>query len=166
MHQLRHRNGTPIPSRHLQQQNGDKARTAVERIWLEIGAAVEEVIRDYGDDLLVQTCLNGKMDASRLWIQVKGRQGIDLRKREVPIRVRADTGWMVILTDSSRSIRYAPAEDVVARVVCNASSQDELNTASRPVFQLLKLRTSNVSSCGSRSTTGLRPVQEGAIVKC
>ncbi|MER6514717.1 DUF4365 domain-containing protein [Nonomuraea sp. NPDC001636] len=56
----------------MQHQIAEQAIASVRRMWALSGFAVEEVRRDYGEDLLVQTCLNGKMDASRLWVQVKG----------------------------------------------------------------------------------------------
>lgn len=39
---------------------------------IEAGHAVETVKNDYGEDLLVQTANAGRLDASRLWVQVKG----------------------------------------------------------------------------------------------
>jgi hypothetical protein len=40
------------------------------------GHAIDEIGRDYGEDLLVQTHHKGHMDASRLWVQVKGTEDI------------------------------------------------------------------------------------------
>ncbi len=79
--------------RPIQHQIAAKAVAKVSEIWTSAGAAVEEVKQDYGEDLLVQTCLNGKMDAARIWVQVKGMQTTDKMDhpgRRIGIRVRAD----------------------------------------------------------------------------
>ncbi|MCT2282413.1 DUF4365 domain-containing protein [Micromonospora chalcea] len=62
--------------RPLQHVIASKAVAAVSSVWIELGAAVEEVKNDYGEDLLVQTSLRGTVDASRIWVQVKGRQKV------------------------------------------------------------------------------------------
>jgi hypothetical protein len=41
---------------------------------LELGHAVDEIREDYGEDLLIQTCLNGRVDPCRIWVQVKGTE--------------------------------------------------------------------------------------------
>jgi hypothetical protein len=51
---------------------GTRAVAAVAKIVADAGFAVESVLNDYGEDLLVQTVHAGQMDASRLWLQVKG----------------------------------------------------------------------------------------------
>lgn len=63
-----------MPYRPIRHQISAKAVVKVCDVWTDIGTAVEEIQRDYGEDLLVQTCLNGKMDSSRIWVQVKGVQ--------------------------------------------------------------------------------------------
>jgi hypothetical protein len=82
-----------MPYRPVQHQISAIAVAKVREIWANTGAAVEEVRQDYGEDLLVQTCLNGRMDDSRLWVQVKGTQhasGMDQPDRTCRICVRAD----------------------------------------------------------------------------
>ncbi|MFH8662035.1 DUF4365 domain-containing protein [Streptomyces afghaniensis] len=49
------------------------AVSAVSSEWIKIGAAVDTIHNDYGEDLLVQTSWQGEMDDSRIWVQVKGR---------------------------------------------------------------------------------------------
>jgi hypothetical protein len=44
-----------MPRRTLQHGIADKAVSAVSAIWTDIGAAVDEIQHDYGEDLLVQT---------------------------------------------------------------------------------------------------------------
>lgn len=60
----------------------DKASQAVQSVITEAGFAVEAVHHDYGEDLLVQTSHEGEMDASRLWFQVKGTEGMDELARQ------------------------------------------------------------------------------------
>jgi Domain of unknown function (DUF4365) len=80
-------------NRPLQHRIAAMAVAKVSEVWTSIGAAVEEVKQDYGEDLLVQTSLNGKMDAARIWVQVKGTQSaikMDRPNGKVEIKVRAD----------------------------------------------------------------------------
>ncbi|MFG3232495.1 DUF4365 domain-containing protein [Streptomyces antibioticus] len=64
--------GGPVPKRPLQHQIGARAESAVRSLWLELGHAVDEIREDYGEDLLIQTSLNGRVDPCRIWVQVKG----------------------------------------------------------------------------------------------
>ncbi|MFZ1926903.1 MAG: DUF4365 domain-containing protein [Solirubrobacteraceae bacterium] len=61
-----------MPKRPTQHVIADRAAAAVRTVIADAGFAVETVQSDYGEDLLVQTSLNGEMDASRIWVQVKG----------------------------------------------------------------------------------------------
>ena len=61
-----------VTNRTEQHQTASLAKSEVQTIFNTTGAAVDSVQEDYGEDLLVQPCLNGEMDHSRLWIQVKG----------------------------------------------------------------------------------------------
>lgn len=61
-----------MPKRPTQHVIADRAAAAVGAVVADAGFAVETVQSDYGEDLLVQTSLNGEMDASRIWVQVKG----------------------------------------------------------------------------------------------
>ena len=62
-----------MPGRPDEHVVAERAISAVRRVWAETGAAVEEVHKDYGEDLAIQTRLNGRIDDSRIWVQVKGR---------------------------------------------------------------------------------------------
>jgi hypothetical protein len=64
-----------------QHTTADIAVTAVRQIFNDVGFAVDEIIRDYGEDLIVQTSLNGEVDPSRLWVQVKGTRRMSNFKR-------------------------------------------------------------------------------------
>ena len=61
-----------MPQRPEQHRIASRAVAAVRKVWADEGAAVDEIGEDYGEDLLVQPCLNGRMDKSRIWTQVKG----------------------------------------------------------------------------------------------
>lgn len=65
-----------MPKRTDEHRTGDIAADEVRRIWTIIGAAVESVFKDYGEDLCVQTSLGNELDDSRIWIQVKGTRDI------------------------------------------------------------------------------------------
>lgn len=99
--------------RPVQHQIAAKAVAKVSEVWTSIGAAVEEVKQDYGEDLLVQTCLNGKMDAARIWVQVKGTQAatkMDRPEGRAGIRVRADL-----------ALRWARTADILVLVLWDVS---------------------------------------------
>jgi hypothetical protein len=71
-----------MPKRTEQHQTGDLACAAVQRVVAEAGYAVERVQNDYGEDLLVQAGHDGVMDATRLWLQVKGTRTIARHTRK------------------------------------------------------------------------------------
>jgi hypothetical protein len=107
-----------MPKRPIQHEIADRAVAAVRKVWAETGAAVEEIRRDYGEDLLVQTSLNGRMDASRIWVQVKGTcDGAMLlesgRKRTVSVTSELARRWaqtadavVVVLWDVDRHLGW------------------------------------------------------------
>lgn len=63
------------PERNTPQKIGHLAEKAVEKVCAQAGFAVHKNSEDYGEDLLVQTCIGDKVDNSRLWLQVKGFEG-------------------------------------------------------------------------------------------
>lgn len=65
-----------MPERPKEHKIGERARSAVTDVLADEGYAIDEVSKDYGDDLLVQTDHKGHMDASRLWVQVKGTDDV------------------------------------------------------------------------------------------
>lgn len=65
-----------MPERPREHKVGERDRSAVEGVLADAEHAVSEVSRDYGEDLLVQTDHKGHMDASRLWVQVKGTDDV------------------------------------------------------------------------------------------
>lgn len=80
------------------------AVSSVTHEWIKSGAAVEEVRNDYGEDLLIQTSLNGSMDESRIWVQVKGKECV---------RISTKTGDPAsVRVSRSHAIRWARATEV------------------------------------------------------
>jgi hypothetical protein len=98
-----------MPDRPVQHQISDRAVAKVRDVWASIGAAVEEVRRDYGEDLLVQTALEGKMDAARIWVQVKGAAraaAMSKANGKTRVRIRADL-----------ALRWARTADILVLVL-------------------------------------------------
>ncbi|WP_338601605.1 DUF4365 domain-containing protein [Saccharopolyspora sp. SCSIO 74807] len=62
---------TARPNEHV---IGDQAAAAVRLIWNRQGAAVDEIHKDYGEDLLVKTRVRGRVDPRPIWVQVKGTE--------------------------------------------------------------------------------------------
>ena len=98
-----------VPRRTTQHVTADRARTAVEAVIAEAGFAVEVVTNDYGEDLLVQTSHAGQMDASRMWLQVKGTE--DSRQ------YRRATGSFAYSVPIGHAIRWLRSGDLVIVVL-------------------------------------------------
>jgi hypothetical protein len=86
--------GGNVPNRPIQHQIASQAVAAVRKIWADIGAAVDEIGEDYGEDLLVQPCLNGRMDRSRVWVQVKGTADSSNRSDLVRVKRGLISRWI------------------------------------------------------------------------
>ncbi|GAA1264428.1 hypothetical protein Psi02_64200 [Planotetraspora silvatica] len=79
-----------MPKRPNQHQIASQAVAAVRKLWADAGAAVDELREDYGEDLLVQPSIDGKMDAARIWVQVKGTSATSTSKALTPsVRIKA-----------------------------------------------------------------------------
>ncbi|MGW6842272.1 DUF4365 domain-containing protein [Streptomyces sp. NPDC054958] len=78
---------------------------AVRRQWNLAGHAVDEIQEDYGEDLLVQICFEGRMDPARVWVQVKGTEK-DTAKRLPRVSVKSD-----------QVLRWARTADLVVAVL-------------------------------------------------
>lgn len=65
-----------MPIRTREHEVGDLAVAGVIYTLVRAGHAIQEISKDYGEDLMVQTSYAGHMDASRLWFQVKGTENI------------------------------------------------------------------------------------------
>lgn len=92
----------------------DKATSAVAAVIAEAGHAPEPVVNDYGEDLLVQTSHAGRMDASRLWLQVKGTEGVE--------RYRLKRGGMSLSVPYGHAVRWSRSTDLVTVVLWDVSN--------------------------------------------
>ncbi|MFL5872960.1 MAG: DUF4365 domain-containing protein [Solirubrobacterales bacterium] len=97
---------TQRPKEHVL---GEQALNEVAAAIARAGHAVERVANDYGEDLLVQTSHAGRMDASRLWLQVKGTETID--------RYRLKRGGFSLSVDLDHALRWSRSADLVAIVL-------------------------------------------------
>jgi hypothetical protein len=98
---------TRAEQRPVQHRIGDAAANAVALIWSVTGAAVEHVQQDYGEDLLVQPSVGGRMDPARIWVQVKGTTS----ERPTPRRLRIR---------NSQLLRWSRTTDLMVIVNWNA----------------------------------------------
>lgn len=103
-----------MPQRTHSHVIAERATTLVAKVFAEAGHAVETVANDYGEDLLVQTSHAGKMDASRLWIQVKGTGNMD--------RFRLRNGDLSLSVSFDHALRWARSLDLVVVVLCDVTS--------------------------------------------
>ncbi len=98
-----------MPKRPPEHITAGRARAAVEAVIAEAGFAVEVVKNDYGEDLLVQTSHAGKMDASRMWLQVKGTRDSQQYRRA--------TGSFAYSVPIDHAIRWLRSGDLVIVVL-------------------------------------------------
>ncbi|MFK4100868.1 DUF4365 domain-containing protein [Streptomyces sp. NPDC019531] len=87
---LKRRAREEMTRRPAQHRIASLAVAAVRREWNLQGHAVDEIHEDYGEDLLVQICHEGRLDPARVWVQVKGTER-DCSGRNLPsVKVKAD----------------------------------------------------------------------------
>src|SRR5215212_5674101 len=98
-----------MPQRPREHVLGDQALNEAAAVIARAGHAVERVANDYGEDLLVQTSHAGRMDASRLWLQVKGTGSLD--------RYRRKRGGFSLPVDLDHALRWSRSADLVAVVL-------------------------------------------------
>jgi len=94
-----------MPQRTSEHIVADRATNAVEKLIADAGFAPEPVKNDYGEDILVQTSHGGMMDASRMWIQVKGTESL--------ARYRRRGGDMSYSVPTKHILRWARSADPV-----------------------------------------------------
>ena len=105
-----------MPQRPKSHVIADKAIAVVSGVLADAGHAVETVVNDYGEDLLVQTSHAGRMDASRLWFQVKGTDDLD--------RYRLKGGDFSYSVSFEHALRWSRSLDLVAVVLCDVRTGD------------------------------------------
>lgn len=111
------------------------AVSSVMREWIKSGAAVEEVQNDYGEDLLVQTSLNGGMDECKIWVQVKGKENVRISsKTGKPAPVQVSHSHALRWT-STTDLTIVTLWDVSRDIGWYAIPKDWLNYSSTLVSQ-------------------------------
>ncbi|MFF8021545.1 DUF4365 domain-containing protein [Streptomyces sp. NPDC007896] len=117
--------------RPRQHQVASYAVAAVRQEWNRRGHAVDEIKEDYGEDLLVQTCLDGHMDPGKIWIQVKGTEkGCRDSGRNLPS----------VYVDSNQILRWARSADLVIAVLWDVKDDCGWYTEPKIHFNHLKLK--------------------------
>jgi len=72
-------------------------------------------LNDYGEDLLVQTSHAGRMDASRLWFQVKGTRDIG--------RYQLKKGGLSLSVSKDHAIRWVRSTDLIVVVLWDVEAK-------------------------------------------
>ena len=116
----------------------DQATNAVAEVIGRSGHAVERVLNDYGEDLLVQTAHAGRMDACRLWVQVKGTTTLD--------RFRVADGGYRLTVPFRQALRWLRTLDSVVVVLWDVS-------AGRGWFADPKEQVDELGSLGQKTVT-------------
>jgi hypothetical protein len=132
--------GVAMPARSSEHVVGDKAVTAVTRVWQAVDAAVEPVKNDYGEDLLVQTTLHGEVDSSRVWVQVKGRTVVPQSSPR--------TGLRTLMVPWGHAIKWINSADVMVVVLWDVRQEIGWYTYPREqlnAFELVRSRKSRVA---------------------
>ncbi|HET7445731.1 MAG TPA: DUF4365 domain-containing protein [Solirubrobacterales bacterium] len=100
--------GQTVTQRPKEHQVGLKALKAVSHLFRNAEQDPREVANDYGEDLVVQTSHEGRMDASRLWVQVKGTARIKQHKKG---------GGLSLPVSFDHAMRWIHAVDLVVVVL-------------------------------------------------
>ncbi|MEU4492635.1 DUF4365 domain-containing protein [Streptomyces sp. NPDC023998] len=117
-----------MTNRPIQHRIASLAVAAVRREWNLQGHAVDEIHEDYGEDLLVQICLKGRMDPARVWVQVKGTEKDCSTKRLPSVRVKAD-----------QILRWARTADLVIVVLWDVKGERGWFTLPQEQFDHVEL---------------------------
>lgn len=121
--------------RPAQHRIASLAVAAVRREWNLQGHAVDEIHEDYGEDLLVQICHDGRLDPARVWVQVKGTER-NCSGRNLPsVRVKAD-----------QVLRWARTADLVIVVLWDVLSDRGWFTMPQEQFDHVELSNRSNSS--------------------
>jgi hypothetical protein len=103
----------------------------VRQEWNRLGHAVDEVKEDYGEDLLVQTCLDDLMDPSRIWVQVKGTEKDCVKKgqRLPSVQIKAE-----------QVLRWSRSADLVVVVLWDVGNNCGWFAMPQGAFDYFELR--------------------------
>lgn len=103
------------PNEHL---IGERAVFAVQKVIADAEQTVEEIKKDYGEDLMVQTNHAGRMDASRLWFQVKGTD--DSRRH----RLKRSKGELSYSVSFEHAVKWIRSVDLVIVVLWDVKREE------------------------------------------
>ncbi len=125
---------TQRPKEHV---TGLQALKAVSKVIRRAGYEPEEVANDYGEDLLVQTSRKDRLDASRLWFQVKGTGKIKHHRKNGRLRfqdtfdhamrwIRSPDLVVIVLWDTVERVGWyaIPSEQVDVFEVTNSGTKN------------------------------------------
>ncbi|HST70473.1 MAG TPA: DUF4365 domain-containing protein [Solirubrobacterales bacterium] len=105
-----------MPARPESHVVSDQAVAAVMGVVAQAGYAAEVVSQDYGEDLLVQTSHAGRMDASRLWLQVKGTAVLE--------RYQTASGDLRMSVTFDHALRWSRSADLVVVVLWDVKASE------------------------------------------
>ncbi|MFF4041612.1 DUF4365 domain-containing protein [Streptomyces sp. NPDC001816] len=117
-----------MPKRPIQHRIASLAVAGVRREWNRQGHAVDEIHEDYGEDLMVQICFEGRLDPARIWVQVKGTEKDCSAKRLPQISVKA-----------KQVLRWARTADLVVVVLWDVSKDRGWFTLPQDQFDHVEL---------------------------
>ncbi|MGM9387208.1 DUF4365 domain-containing protein [Streptomyces antibioticus] len=117
-----------VTRRPAQHRIASLAVAAVRREWNLQGHAVDEIHEDYGEDLLVQICHEGRMDPARVWVQVKGTEKNCSGGTLPSVRVKAD-----------QVLRWARTADLVIVVLWDVKNERGWFTVPQAQFDHIDL---------------------------
>src|SRR5690242_19381622 len=66
----------------------------------------------------------------------------------------SDHDWTVVLSASSRTIKYIPTHDVLARRVCDITPDGSVTHPPSPLVPLLHAQAVELPSCSGRGSAG------------
>ncbi|MFJ9130957.1 DUF4365 domain-containing protein [Streptomyces sp. NPDC102340] len=118
-----------MTNRPVQHRIASLAVASVRREWNLQGHAVDEIHEDYGEDLMVQICFEGRLDPARVWVQVKGTDR-DYSKALPVVSVKA-----------RQVLRWARTADLVVVVLWNVRENRGWFTLPQDQFDHVDLRS-------------------------
>ncbi|MEU3348785.1 DUF4365 domain-containing protein [Streptomyces sp. NPDC006700] len=142
-----------MPSRPQQHQIAARAESAVRSLWTDGGHAVDVIREDYGEDLLIQTCLRGRVDSSRIWVQVKGtaKDCSDSSKLLPSLSLKAD-----------QVLRWSRSSDLMIVVLWDVTNNLGWYTIPRGEFDHVRLLESQPGKVPLRMDRS-RPFNRSAV---
>ncbi|MFI2378989.1 DUF4365 domain-containing protein [Streptomyces sp. NPDC018964] len=117
-----------MTNRPIQHRIASLAVAGVRREWNLQGHAVDEIQEDYGEDLMVQICFEGRLDPARIWVQVKGTEKDCSTGRLPQVNVKA-----------KQVLRWARTADLVVAVLWDTTNDRGWFTLPQDQFDHVEL---------------------------